>query len=44
MPKHLREQFEEPRIIATYDKEELEEVIRPQLNAVGYNDFIGTPP
>lgn len=43
MPKHLKEQFEEPKIIATYGKEELEEVIRPHLNAAYYNDGIGTP-
>jgi hypothetical protein len=44
MSKHLKEQFEEPKIIATYGKEELEGVIRPHLGFVCYNDGIGTPP
>lgn len=33
-----KEKWEEPKILATYEKEELEEVIRPHL-PIGYNEF-----
>lgn len=38
--KQGKERFEEPEIMATYGKEELQEVIRPQLNGACYNDCI----
>jgi hypothetical protein len=41
--KQGREHFEEPKVIATYGKEELEEVIRPHLTTGGYNDGICCP-
>lgn len=33
--KQGKEQFEEPEVIATYKKEELEEAIRPRVQLIG---------
>ena len=36
MERQEKEEWEEPKIIATYEKEELEEVVRPHLTALTY--------
>lgn len=33
--KQEKEQFEEPEVIATYKKEELEEAVRPRVQIIG---------
>lgn len=38
MAKRPKEQFEEPQIITTYGKDELEEAVRPNLSTGCYND------
>lgn len=43
MAKHPKEQFEEPQIITTYGKDELEEAVRPQLSIGCYNDCAPPP-
>ena len=37
MERQEKEEWEEPKIIATYKKEELEEVVRPHLAVPPYH-------
>ena len=37
MERQEKEEWEEPKIIATYEKEELEEVVRPHLTVPPYH-------